>query len=317
MSVLTRPRIFTSIIRWFDCHATEPIDPSKDPHRIDWVQSSPFFFMHIMCLGVLWVGWSSTAVAVAVALYILRMFAITGFYHRYFSHRAFRTTRTCQFIFALAGATAVQRGPLWWAAHHRTHHRYSDKKQDLHSPHHTGFWWSQIGWLTSKQNFATKHNLVGDFSKFPELQFLNRFDTMVPFLFAVSVFGFGELLHAYAPGLGTNGMQMLIWGFFISTVVLLHGTSTINSLSHLLGKKRYDTHDESRNNPYLAIITLGEGWHNNHHHYASSARQGFFWWEIDITYYGLVVLSWLGLIWDLRPVPSQYLYAHHLKKEAV
>ena len=205
MPVLTRSRIITSIIRWFDAHATEPIDPSKDPHRIDWVQSSPFFVMHGMCLGVLWVGWSGIAVAVAVSLYVLRMFAITGFYHRYFSHRAFRTTRTCQFIFALAGATAVQRGPLWWAAHHRTHHRYSDTKHDLHSPHQHGFWWSQIGWLTSKQNFATKHELVGDFSRFPELQFLNRFDTLVPFLFAVSVFGFGELLHAYAPGLGTNG----------------------------------------------------------------------------------------------------------------
>ncbi|MCZ6799788.1 MAG: acyl-CoA desaturase [Nitrospirae bacterium] len=273
--------------------------------------------MHLMCFGVLWVGWSEIAVALAVALYVIRMFAITGFYHRYFSHRSFRTSRACQFIFGLVGATAVQRGPLWWAAHHRNHHRYSDTKNDIHSPHQRGFWWSQIGWLTSPQNFPTKHDIVGDFSRFPELQFLNRFDTLVPFLFAVSIFGFGELLQAYAPSLGTNGMQMLIWGFFISTVVLMHGTSTINSLSHLLGKKRYDTPDESRNNPILAIITLGEGWHNNHHHYASSARQGFFWWEIDVTYYGLVMLSWMGLVWDLRPVPAQYLYAHLPKKEAV
>ena len=140
---------------------------------------------------------------------------------------------------------------------------------------------------------------------------------MVPFLFAVAIFGLGELLEAYAPGLGTNGMQMLIWGFFVSTVVLLHATSTINSLSHLIGKRRYDTPDQSRNNFYLALLTLGEGWHNNHHHYASSARQGFFWWEIDITYYGLVLLSWFGLVWDLRPVPNQYLYAHESQKEAV
>ena len=160
MALSNRSRIFTSIIRWFDAHATDPNTPTTGPHQFDWVQSSPFFIMHFMCLGVLWVGWSGIAVAVAVSLYVIRMFAITGFYHRYFSHRSFRTSRACQFIFALAGATAVQRGPLWWAAHHRTHHRYSDKIQDLHSPHHTGFWWSQIGWLTSKQNFATKHYLV-------------------------------------------------------------------------------------------------------------------------------------------------------------
>ncbi len=317
MSLFSQPKVITSIIRWFDAHAVDHKAASKEHHQIDWIQSSPFFIMHLMCLGVFWVGWSGIAVAVAIALYVIRMFAITGFYHRYFSHRAFRTSRSCQFLFALAGATAVQRGPLWWAAHHRTHHRYSDTKSDLHSPHQSGFWWSQIGWLMSKKNFATKHDLVGDFSRFPELQFLNRFDTLVPFLFALAIFGLGELLHAYAPGLGTDGMQMLIWGFFISTVVLLHGTSTINSLSHLIGKRRYDTPDQSRNNFFLALLTLGEGWHNNHHHYASSARQGFFWWEIDITYYGLVILSWLGLVWDLRPIPAQYLYAHESQKEAV
>jgi len=317
MSLLNQPKFVTSIIRWFDAHAAEHKTPHKEHHQIDWIQSAPFIIMHLMCLGVLWVGWSSVAVFVAFALYLFRMFAITGFYHRYFSHRAFRTSRTCQFIFALMGATAVQRGPLWWAAHHRTHHRYADTKNDLHSPHQSGFWWSQIGWLTSKQNFSTKHDVVGDFSRFPELQFLNRFDTLVPFLFAVAIFCFGKFLEAYAPELGTNGMQMLIWGFFISTVVLLHATSTINSLSHMFGKKRYPTPDESRNNPFLALLTLGEGWHNNHHHYASSARQGFFWWEIDITYYGLVALSWLGLVWDLRPVPNQYLYAHESQKEAV
>jgi stearoyl-CoA desaturase (delta-9 desaturase) len=102
-----------------------------------------------------------------------------------------------------------------------------------------------------------------------------------------------------------GGWQWLIWGFFISTVVLFHSTCFINSLAHLWGKRRYQTGDESRNNWLLALITFGEGWHNNHHRYPGSARQGFYWWELDITYYGLKVLQWLGVIRDLRPVPAR------------
>jgi len=237
-------------------------------------------------------------------LYLIRMFGITGGYHRYFSHRTFKTSRAGQLAFGLLGASAVQRGPIWWAAHHRHHHRYSDKPEDVHSPLQHGFFWSHMGWFMSHKHGAADLTRVKDLLRYPELRFLDRFDVAVPVILGVGVFLLGVLLQHAAPGLGTNGWQMLVWGFFISTVAVYHGTYTINSLSHVFGRQRYKTGDTSRNNPWLAIITLGEGWHNNHHHYPASARQGFYWWELDVTFYLLKLMSYFGLIWDLRPVPA-------------
>ncbi|MFK7959534.1 MAG: acyl-CoA desaturase [Phycisphaerales bacterium] len=284
--------------------------PSEDPaddHRIDWVRCAPFIALHLACLAVIWVGFSWIALAVAVGLYVLRMFAITGFYHRYFSHRTFRTSRPTQFLMAVLGASAAQRGPMWWAAHHRHHHKHSDDPTDLHSPEQHGFWMAHMGWFMTKAGFTTNERLVRDWSRYRELLLLDRFDWLIPALLAGGLFGLGALLEAFAPGLGTSGWQLFVWGFVISTVACYHGTYTINSLAHTWGSRRYATTDDSRNNLILALITLGEGWHNNHHHYPAATRQGFFWWEIDPTYYGLKVMQWLGLIWDLNPVPARAL----------
>ncbi len=298
-----------SLIRWFDTEAGVESLPVDEQKKVDWFRILPLVFMHVMCLGVIWVGWSWTAVLVAAGLYVIRMFAITAFYHRYFSHKAFKTNRFWQFIFGALGNSTVQRGPLWWASHHRHHHRYTDQAEDVHSPSRHGFWWSHIGWLTSRSNFATQTKYVKEWARFPELRWINRFDTVIPILLAVALFVLGNILERYAPGLGTNGPQLLIWGFFISSTVLLHATVTINSFDHMYGTRRFDTEDTSRNNALLAVITLGEGWHNNHHRYSVSARQGFAWWELDITYYGLVLMSWLKIVKDLRPVPQKYLDA--------
>jgi stearoyl-CoA desaturase (delta-9 desaturase) len=308
-------RLMISVLRWIDAEANIDSITATDQKKVDWLRIVPLLFLHLMCLGVLWVGWSWTAVWVAALLYFVRMFAITGLYHRYFSHKAFKTNRFWQFIFGVLGNSAVQRGPLWWAAHHRHHHRYTDQEQDVHSPSLHGFWWSHIGWLTSKANFPTQYKYVTEWAQYPELRWLNRFDTIVPILLALGLYIFGALLERFAPGLGTNGWQMLIWGFFISTTILLHATVTINSLDHMVGRRRYDTPDTSRNNVLLALITLGEGWHNNHHHYAVSARQGFFWWEIDITFYVLILMSRLGIIRDLRPVPEHMIYKNRIIEE--
>jgi stearoyl-CoA desaturase (delta-9 desaturase) len=305
INIMRQPIV--SIIRWFDAEADVASLPDDDQKKVDWFRILPLVLMHLMCLGVIWVGWSWTAVGIAAGLYAVRMFAITGFYHRYFSHKAFKTNRFWQFIFGALGNASVQRGPLWWASHHRHHHRYTDQAQDVHSPSRHGFWWSHIGWLTSRANFATKKKYIKEWMEYPELRWINRFDTIIPILMAVSLFILGALLERYAPGLGTNGPQLLIWGFFISTTALLHGTVTINSFDHMYGSRRFDTDDTSRNNALLAVITLGEGWHNNHHRYAVSARQGFVWWELDITYYLLVLMSWLKIVKDLRPVPQQVL----------
>lgn len=294
--------------RWFDTRAGSEKITGNEPQKVDWVRCIPFIALHVACLAVLWVGWSPFALFFALGLYLVRMFAITGFYHRYFSHKTFRTSRPMQFAFAVLGNSAAQRGPLWWASHHREHHKCSDEQDDVHSPHHHGFLWSHIGWITSKPNFLTRIASVPDLAKFPELRALDRFDSFVPMALLAGSFGLGALLSAFAPELGTNGLQLLVWTI-VSTVVLFHATCTINSMSHMYGRRRFETKDQSRNNPWLALLTLGEGWHNNHHHYPATVRQGFYWWEIDVTFYTLKLMSWTGLIWDLKPVPVRVLQA--------
>ncbi|HAI59751.1 MAG TPA: acyl-CoA desaturase [Xanthomonadaceae bacterium] len=298
-------RTLVALIRWFDTSAADAVAP-EDARRIDWLRVLPFIGLHLACLGVIWVGVSWFAVAVAVALYALRMFAITGFYHRYFSHKAFRTSRPVQFLFGLLGASSVQRGPLWWAAHHRQHHRASDTAADPHSPKQHGFWYSHMGWFLTRGAFRTDLDAVKDLARFPELRLLDRFDIVVPVLLAVGLFALGRWLETAAPALETSGPQLLVWGFFISTVVLFHATVTINSFAHRFGTRRYATRDDSRNNWLLALLTFGEGWHNNHHHYPGSARQGFRWWEYDFTYYTLKAMSLLRIVWDLKPVPEAF-----------
>ena len=282
-------------------------DPSALPEKVNWQRTLPFIFLHLGCLAVFWVGVSPVAVGAAVLLYVIRMFAITGFYHRYFSHKTFKTSRVVQFLFAVIGNSSMQRGPLWWAATHRHHHKHSDHEEDIHSPVVSGFLWSHIGWLTSMKNFPTAYKAIPDLTKFPELVFLNRYDQTVPFAYGVLMLAVGWSLEVFFPALGVTMAQFFIWTFFISTTVLLHGTLFINSLAHVWGRRRYETDDDSRNSWLLTFITLGEGWHNNHHRYPHSVRQGFRWWELDLTYYGLKALSWTGLIWDLRPVPKAVL----------
>jgi len=294
------------LVRWLDTHKVTSVQAAHsdaEGYVIPW----PFIFLNHSVLTVFLVGWSWTAVAAAAFLYFLRMFAITGFYHRYLSHRSYKTSRWFQFAFAFLGNMSAQRGPLWWAAHHRHHHRFSDTPEDPHSPAQKGFWNSHMLWWSRRKNIATRTHLVPDLAKYPELVFLDRYDSVAPVTLGFMAFGFGALLERFAPGLGTTGPQMLVWCVVISTVVLFHGVATINSLSHVFGSRRYATADDSRNNLLLAFVTLGEGWHNNHHHYQNAARQGFFWWEIDITYYGLKLLEKLGLVWDLKPVPERLL----------
>jgi len=298
------------VLAWIDASGAHVERDPATEDRVDWARVLPFIGMHAACLAVFWVGVSPVALAVAAAMYLLRMFAITGFYHRYFSHRSFKTSRTAQFAFAVLGASAVQRGPIWWAAHHRHHHAHSDAPGDVHSPRQQGFLWSHMGWFLSRRHFAPDLGRVRDLLRFPELRWLDRFDIAVPFVLALGLLALGSWLGSRWPGLGTSGAQMLVWGFFVSTVACYHGTYTINSLCHVWGRRRYATSDDSRNNWLLALITLGEGWHNNHHRYPMSTRQGFYWWEIDVTYYLLRLLAAVGLVWDLKPVPRDVRDAH-------
>ena len=296
------PRLRT-FIAWFDSEAVP--EPKSD--GVAWLRILPFIGLHLACLAVFWVGYSHTALIALAVTYALRMFAITGFYHRYFSHKTFKTHRWVESLFGFIGAASAQRGPLWWAATHRHHHKHSDHEEDVHSPVVSGFLWSHIGWLTSMKNFPTNYKAIPDLSRYPELVFLNRYDQTVPLVYGVLMLAIGWALETFVPASGVTVGQFFIWTFFVSTTVLLHGTLFINSLAHVWGRRRYETDDDSRNSWLLTLITLGEGWHNNHHRYPHSVRQGFRWWELDLTYYTLKMLSWTGLIWDLRPVPKAVL----------
>jgi stearoyl-CoA desaturase (Delta-9 desaturase) len=269
----------------------EPMPAAPPRSRTAWVNMVPSWLLQIAAVvGVVWMGWSWKGFALALALYFARMFALTAGYHRYFAHRSFRTSRGFQFVLGVLGATCLQKGPLWWSAHHRRHHKYSDRPGDLHSPVQGGLLWAHIGWMALTDTEETQWPWVRDLAKFPELRWLNQHWYLPPLLLAV-------VLTIVA------GPWGLLWGFFVSTTLLFHGTWTVNSIAHRFGSRRYKTPDDSRNNPLIALITLGEGWHNNHHHYQRSERQGFFWWEFDITHYILKVLSWTGLVWDLHEPP--------------
>lgn len=275
-----------------------------DREILDYSVCAQFLFLHLACLLVIWTGVSAVAVATCLALYVVRMFAITAGFHRFFAHRTYRTGRVFQFLLAFIGTASYQKGPLWWSAHHRRHHLYSDTEDDLHSPISRTLWRSQVGWFLSRDSQVTHVKLIPNLIKFRDLRLLDRFYSVPPILLAVAAFLFGSTLHRYAPGLGTSGWQMLVWGFFISTVLLYHGTFTVNSLAHIFGSKRFVTGDNSRNNLFVALITLGEGWHNNHHYYPAVERQGIYWWEIDAAHYTLRLLSWLGVVWGLQKHPA-------------
>jgi stearoyl-CoA desaturase (Delta-9 desaturase) len=264
-----------------------------------WLVSLPFFGVHVAAVvGVALLGWSWKGFALAIALYYVRMFGVTGGYHRYFSHRTYRTSRWFQFVLAWLAQSSLQKGALWWAAHHRQHHKYSDTKLDPHSFREDGFWHSHIGWILQRETEDTDDKKIGDLARYPELRWLNKWHLVPGVLLGVGLWLVGS-------------WSALVWGLFVSTTLLWHGTFTINSLAHWFGRRRYKTTDDSKNSFILALITMGEGWHNNHHYYQRATCQGFFWWEIDMTYYVLKALSWVGLVWDLQ-VPSKKILESNL-----
>jgi stearoyl-CoA desaturase (Delta-9 desaturase) len=257
--------------------------------------SWPFWGIHLVAIiGVALTGFSWAGLGLALALYFARMLWVSIAYHRYFAHRTFKTSRAFQLVMALLANTTAQKGVLWWAAHHRRHHKYSDQEGDVHSPVLRGFWYSHIGWVVERQPEREQIDSarVKDLAAYPELRVLERLCHLPALALALVL-------------LAVGGWHALLWGFFVSTVLLWHGTNTVNSLNHVFGRRRYATSDDSRNNWFLGMfVTCGEGWHNNHHHYQSAANQGFRWYEIDVAFYMIVMLRALGLVWDVRVAPE-------------
>src|SRR5215208_4398309 len=269
-------------------------DTAAEHDDIMYPSAIPFVLVHLACLAAIWTGITWTAFAICIILYWLRIFAIGAGYHRYFSHRAYATGRSFQFILAVLSQSSMQKSILWWAAKHRHHHLHSDTEEDVHSPRHKGFFYSHVGWIFARRHDATDLVKVADFTCFPELMWLHKYELVPPIVLAVICLALG-------------GWSGLVVGFFWSTVLVYHGTFCINSLAHVRGRKRYVTGDDSRNNWLLAFFTMGEGWHNNHHAYQASVRQGFRWWEVDPTFYIIKALSWIGVVWDLKSPPEAVL----------
>lgn len=275
--------------------------PPRSPRLSTWLANLPFLSLHLGCLAVFFVQVTPLALVLCAVLYLVRMFGITAGYHRYFSHRSYKTSRWFQFVLACLGCSAMQKGPLWWARHHRQHHRHTDTAQDPHCPVTRGFWWSHVGWILAPDDKETDWRAVHDLSRYLELRWLDRNHWIPGLVLAAGCFLLG-------------GWSGLVWGFFVSTVLVYHAVFTVNSLCHLFGGRRYATADESRNNWWVALITLGEGWHNNHHHYQSSTNQGFFWWEIDVCYYLIKLLGCTGVVWDIRKPPRAKLRGKEAKE---
>lgn len=278
------------------------IELSTD-ERPRWMPSLAFLLLNFSPLLILFTGVSRTSLILCAAMYVTRMWGITAGYHRYFAHRAYNTSRWFQFFLAYLGGAAVQKGVLWWASHHRGHHRYTETDKDPHTPL-KGLYQSHIGWIVTERWSPTDWDSIQDFAKYPELRFLNKHDWIAPWSFAIAAF----LI---------DGFRGLVVGFLLSTVLLWHATFCVNSLAHVMGRRRYATGDTSRNSVFVAVITGGEGWHNNHHHYPPAARNGFFWWEFDPTYYALRVLSWFGIVRDLRMPNEKVLAGPRVKEGAL
>jgi stearoyl-CoA desaturase (delta-9 desaturase) len=298
---------------WMPAAATSPrapqvrAAPPQGEGGLRWGSVAWFAGMHVACFAALAVGVSATALWVAGGLYVVRMFALTAGYHRLFAHRSYEATPFFRAAIATLGTTCMQAGPLWWASVHRRHHRMSDTEGDEHSPIAYSLWRSHIGWLFRPGSDTTDYDSVADLMKHRSLVLLDKWVWVPPTLLFALLFAVGAWLEAHHPELGTSGAQLLVWGGIISTVVLYHGTWTVNSLAHLWGSRPYATKDRSRNNALIAVWTLGEGWHNNHHRFPASERQGFRWWQLDVTHLLLRGLGFVGLVRRLRAPPPSIL----------
>lgn len=286
------------------------MEPKEKRKRLRWLNEIDYLLLHMSPLLIFWTGATWFDWILCISLYFFRMFFITAGYHRYFSHKTFKTSRAFQFVLAWFAQSSLQKGALWWASNHRVHHKHSDTPKDPHSANLYGFWYAHMGWIMAPEFKGTQYDLIRDFTRFKELVWLNRHHWLPGVALLLTVYFLGNWVNGTGITDWTAGLSTVACGFLLSTVALYHGTFTINSLMHKIGRPRYKTDDHSKNSFWLALITMGEGWHNNHHYFQAAARQGFFWWELDMTYYIIKMLSWVGIVWDIRKVPKRVKYAY-------
>ncbi|HEY1909661.1 MAG TPA: fatty acid desaturase [Vicinamibacterales bacterium] len=270
------------------------------------VQMTFFWIVQASALLVLTVPFRWAYIGLWAASHFVRALGLTLMYHRYYAHRAFKMNRGARFVWTLIGTAAMQKGPIWWAGHHVMHHKFADREGDPHSPMISGFYYAHVGWFLHDTKFDqldASNPVVRDFGKFPEIAWLEKYFIIPPTVMAVAMYLYG-------------GWPWLVYGFCLPTMTLAHATFCINTVNHLFGSRRFETMDDSRNNPITAFFAVGEGWHNNHHRYQRAARNGFYWWEFDLTWYTMKAMAALGLVWDMQPVPARiYEEARQLKAQ--
>ena len=266
-----------------------------------------FWTVQASAAAVLFVPFEWSLVGLWAASHFIRAIGLTLAFHRYYAHRAFQMNRVARFVWTFIGTAAMQKGPLWWAGHHVNHHRFADREGDPHSPLVSGLYYAHVGWFLNDarhERLEASNPVVRDFSRAPEIVFLDRFFFLPPLMLAVTMYLVG-------------GFPWLVWGFCLPTVTLAHATFAINTVNHMFGSRRFDTIDESRNNVVTAIFAAGEGWHNNHHRYQRAARNGFYWWEVDPTWYMIRLMVAVGLAWDAHPVPERIYHEARVRARRV
>jgi len=261
----------------------------------NFVQVSVFWLVQASALLVFAVPFRWAFLALWAVSHFTRAIGLTLIFHRYFAHRAFKMNRVARFVWAFIGTAAMQKGPLWWAGHHVNHHKFADRDGDPHSPMVSGVYYAHIGWFlhdTKYDKVEATNPVIRDFSKVPEIAWLEKWFFVPPAALALGLYFFG-------------GMPSLVYGFCLPTMTLAHATFAINTVNHMFGSRRFETLDESRNNVLTAVFAAGEGWHNNHHRFQRAARNGFYWYEVDVTWYVIRAMAAVGLIWDIQPVPQR------------
>jgi len=266
-------------------------------NKIQWVTLTTVTIFHILALWALFTFSWQNLIAAAVTWWIAGSWGIGMGYHRLLTHGGFKTPKWMEYFLTFCGTLGLQSGAITWVTTHRIHHAFTETENDPHSPR-GGTFWSHVGWIlqgtAQNQTEATKKRFAPDLMKDKVHVFMNEYYWVTPIIGAVVLFAIG-------------GWSMVLWGTFLRQVIGWHSTWLVNSATHLWGTRRFETHDDSRNNGLIAALTFGEGWHNNHHANPRSAKHGLTWYEFDVNWVQIKFLEKIGL--------ATKVYAYKLKKE--
>ncbi|HVA49819.1 MAG TPA: fatty acid desaturase [Pirellulales bacterium] len=299
---------------------------SIDRGQVRWDYLAPILALHLLALLVFvpWLFSWTGLIAFVLGVNVFGQLGVPIGYHRLLTHRSFRVPKWLERSFVTIALCCGQNTPARWVTWHRMHHQHSDGLNDPHSPL-VAFFWSHIGWLLFEQggthSVASYYKYARDILDDPFYMYLEKRRSASAFIYLGHALAF--FLIGLAVGWGSSGralpglqfgLSLLVWGVILRTVYVWHITWAVNSLSHIFGYRNYATDDESRNNWFVAFITGGEGWHNNHHHDPTSASVQHRWWELDLNFYIIKCLEWLGLAKDV--VPLKHLRAKRLAETA-